>query len=57
MNGSAWNIVDRVQGNTALVREHSFVPTVGSKLRITGYRGPQIQPGFVRINELQVFGY
>jgi hypothetical protein len=56
-DGSAWNIVDRVQGNTALVRSHSFAPTVGSKLRITGYQGPQIQPGFVRINELQVFGY
>ncbi len=56
-DGSAWNIVDRVQGNTALVRDHSFAPTLGSRLRITGYRGPQIQPGFVRVNELQVFGY
>jgi len=56
-DGSSWNVVDRVHGNTQLVRTHTFAPTVGSKVRITGYKGPDAQLGFVRINELQVFGY
>jgi len=56
-DGFAWNVVDRVRGNTQLVRTHTFAPTVGSKVRITGYKGPDVQPIFVRVNELQVFGY
>jgi hypothetical protein len=29
----------------------------GWPVRITGTKGPQIQLGFVRVNELQVFGF
>jgi hypothetical protein len=39
------------------VINHAFASTTGSKVRVVGYRGPSFQTIFVRVNELQVFGY
>jgi hypothetical protein len=56
-DGESWVALERVRGNTALVREHSFASARGSRLRLTGYSGPTTQPIYVRVNELEVYGY
>jgi len=56
-DGAGWDLVDHVLGNTQLVRTHSFAPTTASKVRIVGYKGSPFDSIFVRVNELQVFGY
>jgi hypothetical protein len=56
-DGTGWNVVGRVRGNTQAVINHAFASTTGSKVRVVGYRGPSFQTIFVRVNELQVFGY
>jgi pimeloyl-ACP methyl ester carboxylesterase len=56
-DGAAWNLVDRVRGNTQTVRNHVFVATAGSMVRITALKGPDAQPYLTRVNELQVSGY
>jgi len=56
-DGAGWDLVDHVLGNTQLVRTHSFAPTTASKVRIVGNKGPAFDSIFVRVNELQVFGY
>ncbi len=56
-DGAGWDLMDHVLGNTQLVRTSSFAPTTASKVRIVGYKGPVFDSIFVRVNELQVFGY
>jgi len=56
-DGTGWNVLDRVRGNTQAVITHTFAPVTGSKVRVVGYTGPAFQTIFVRVNELQVFGY
>jgi pimeloyl-ACP methyl ester carboxylesterase len=56
-DGTGWNVLDRVRGNTQAVITHTFAPVTGSKVRVVGYTGPAFQTLFVRVNELQVFGY
>ena len=56
-DGTGWNVLDRVRGNTQAVITHTFAPATGSKVRVVGYTGPSFQTIFVRVNELQVFGY
>jgi pimeloyl-ACP methyl ester carboxylesterase len=56
-DGTGWNVAARMRGNTQAVIDHVFAPTTGSKVRVVGYTGPSFQTGFVRVNELQVFGY
>ena len=55
-NGSAWVTASSVRGNTANPRSLSFSSIVTRKVRILGLSGPGVQPAFVRVNELQLYG-
>lgn len=54
-NGSGWVDAVSVTGNTSNHRTHTFSAVTGSKIRVYGTSGPTIQPGFVRVNELEVY--
>jgi microsomal dipeptidase-like Zn-dependent dipeptidase len=55
-NGAAWVQLDRVQGNTQLRRTHLFTsPFTTTSIRILAYAGPGHQPGYARINEVEVY--
>lgn len=54
-NGSEWSVLLTVTGNTQVHRTHSFVPVKGSSLRVVGLRGPNVQPSYIRVNELEVY--
>ena len=54
-NGSAWVTVASVAGNTALQRNHAFGSVTTQRIRILGRQGPDVQPGYVRINEFEVY--
>jgi hypothetical protein len=52
--GSSWVVAASVRGNTSLQRSHTFAPVTTTALRVLGLRGPSHQPGYVRVNELEV---
>ncbi len=54
-DGSAWQVAVAETGNTDTVDTHTFDTVYGSRLRVVGQLGPVGQPGYVRVNELQVF--
>ncbi len=54
-NGSAWVTIADINNNTQDSRSHSFSPVSTTKIRVIARRGPDRQPIYVRINELQVF--
>lgn len=54
-DGARWDVIERVRGNTQVVREHRFVPTAMSALRIVGLSGPDHQTVHVRVNEVEAF--
>lgn len=54
-NGSGWSPIVTVYGNTYTQRTHNFASTAGFGVRVIGMSGPNNQPQYVRVNELQVF--
>ncbi|WP_163866625.1 discoidin domain-containing protein [Myxococcus eversor] len=54
-NGSAWVTVANVTGNTQVQRIHSFAPVVTSRVRLLGRLGSAKQPGYVRVNEIELY--
>lgn len=53
--GSSWVSLASVNFNTAVSRTHTFSPVTTTRLRVLGRRGPDNQPGYVRVNELEVY--
>lgn len=53
--GSSWVTVASVNGNTSLTRTHLFGPITTTRLRVLGRSGPSHQPGYVRVNEIEVY--
>jgi microsomal dipeptidase-like Zn-dependent dipeptidase len=62
--GSGWtSVIDpartgqpTVTGNTSVSQTHTvFPPVTTDRLRVLGYQGPDAQPGYVRINEIEVY--
>ncbi|TXH70076.1 MAG: hypothetical protein E6Q88_08715 [Lysobacteraceae bacterium] len=49
-----WQTVSQIRGNTAALRNIAFAPQVADAVRIQGISGPAIQPGYIRVNELQI---
>jgi hypothetical protein len=54
-DGARWDAIERVRGNTQVVREHRFPATAISALRIVGLSGPDHQTIHVRVNEVEAF--
>ena len=54
-NGTSWLDAAAITGNTLNLRTHTFAAITGSKIRVYGTSGPAIQPGYIRVNELQVY--
>jgi len=50
-----WETVLKTKDNTKVQCEHAVVATGVQAVRLRGLRGPDRQPGIVRVNELQVF--
>lgn len=53
--GSSWVNLASVNGNTSLHRTHIFGPVTTTRLRVLGRSGPSHQPGYVRVNEIEVY--
>jgi hypothetical protein len=53
--GGSWVNLVTVTGNTQTRRTHVFPAVTGNVLRVVGYQGPPHQPGYVRINEVEVY--
>ena len=53
--GAGWVTLASVNGNTGVSRTHLFGPVTTSRLRVLGRRGPDVQPGYVRVNEIEVY--
>lgn len=54
-NGAAWQTLVNVTANTSLQRNHVFPTVSTSRMRILGRQGPAVQPGYVRVNEFEVY--
>jgi hypothetical protein len=54
-NGFSWSTVLTVTGNTATQRTHNFPARTSRLVRIVTLSGPTHQPGFTRVNELEVY--
>jgi hypothetical protein len=54
---SAWQPLLQQRGNGQTVVNHSFPAITARRIRIVGRRGPDNQPSYVRINELQILGH
>ncbi|WP_063787451.1 M57 family metalloprotease [Myxococcus hansupus] len=54
-NGSAWVATANVAGNTQVQRTHDFAPVVTSRVRLLGRLGSATQPGYVRVNEIELY--
>jgi subtilisin family serine protease len=54
-NGSGWVNVAQVNGNTSLQRTHTFGPVTTTRLRVLARYGSASQPGYARVNELEVY--
>ncbi|MEI6604847.1 MAG: discoidin domain-containing protein, partial [Verrucomicrobiota bacterium] len=55
-NGKEWlPAAGRITDNTAAHRSIRFPTVTASKLRLMGYRGPDKQPNFVRVNEIEAY--
>jgi microsomal dipeptidase-like Zn-dependent dipeptidase len=52
---AGWTSVVVVTGNTSVSRSHTFSPVTTTRLRVLGRRGPNVQPGYVRVNEVEVY--
>lgn len=55
-NGSTWSdLIPAITGNTQSHRTHAFTANTSQKIRVLGNSGPSIQPGFIRVNEIEVY--
>lgn len=54
-NGVNWSTIATVNFNTAAHRTHTFAPVSSRLVRILCRRGPDHQPGYVRVNEFEVY--
>ncbi|MBN8468878.1 discoidin domain-containing protein [Corallococcus exiguus] len=54
-NGSAWVTVANVNNNTEVQRVHPFGQVVTSRVRLLGRLGSTEQPGYVRVNEIELY--
>ncbi|MBB6670108.1 discoidin domain-containing protein [Cohnella nanjingensis] len=55
-DGSNWiDCLPAITGNTFDQRTHTFPMVTGSKLRVLGTSGPDIQPEYIRVNEIEVY--
>ena len=54
-NGASWVTVVATNFNTNTTITHTFAPQTARLVRIYGRRGPDVQPQYVRINELEVY--
>ncbi|MBL0692157.1 discoidin domain-containing protein [Comamonas sp. JC664] len=54
-NGTAWVATANVTGNTEVQRTHDFAPVVTSRVRLLGRLGSFTQPGYVRVNEIELY--
>ena len=54
-NGISFLTVASVRGNTALSVPVTFASRTARLIRISGRSGPTHQPGYVRVNELEVY--
>lgn len=54
-NGVTFLTVASVRGNTALSAQVTFPSRTARLIRISGRSGPTHQPGYVRVNELEVY--
>jgi hypothetical protein len=55
-NGTAWLAAgERVTDNAEVQCTITFAATTATKLRLVCNRGPECQPGFARINEVEVY--
>ncbi|UPK42511.1 discoidin domain-containing protein [Paenibacillus pabuli] len=55
-NGLIWVNLVQVTGNQELMRSHTFSAVNTTKVRVVARKGPSHQPGYVRINELEIYG-
>ncbi|GGH46526.1 hypothetical protein GCM10008014_09240 [Paenibacillus silvae] len=55
-NGSTWVNLVQITGNQELMRSHTFNAVDTTKVRVVARKGPSHQPGYVRINELEIYG-
>ncbi|MBP6751267.1 MAG: discoidin domain-containing protein, partial [Xanthomonadaceae bacterium] len=53
-NGGGWLPLLQIRGNTQVVRTLNFPQVTLSRLRLVGISGPTFQPGYVRVNELEI---
>ena len=53
--GSGWAPLAFMSFNTSDHLTHTFAPVPTTRLRVLGLRGPDIQPGYVRVNEIEVY--
>lgn len=54
-DGTNWDTIERVRGNTQTVREHRIPATQIAALRIVGLSGPDHQTVHVRVNEVEAY--
>lgn len=54
-DGSGWADLAVVAGNTFAYRVHTFAPTRCDRLRVLCESGPDRQPTYVRINEIEIY--
>lgn len=54
-NGAVWVNLASESNNTAVHRTHAFAPLSTTRLRVAGRSGPSHQPGYVRVNEIEVY--
>ncbi|HEX6872258.1 MAG TPA: discoidin domain-containing protein [Micromonosporaceae bacterium] len=54
-NGTTWVTVSTVVGNTATSVTLTFAPQTSRLVRVLGHSGPTSQPGYVRVNEFEVY--
>lgn len=54
-NGTGWVRSAVVRGNTAVSRSDTILPVQTFRLRILALSGPALQPGYARVNEIEVY--
>lgn len=54
-DGSSWEDLVVVAGNAFAYRVHTFAPALCTRLRVLCERGPDRQPEYVRINEIEIY--
>ncbi len=53
--GGGWATVQSIRGNTAVQRDHRFAARFADSVRVVGISGPTHQPGYSRVNELEIY--